>query len=114
MRDYIKRGYRAALMALTRGSDEDDARCDAIHDYNMGIAEKAYTSIMDGFYDYAYIRDGAQLRVFHKSLRGNFIQCSHFCKLNGEWEATSHADVQDIREIADELISGRHINYKRI
>lgn len=110
MRRYIKRSERAAVMLFRRGSSADEARMDAIEAQHADIAQSVYSGLLSGLTDYAYIKHGKHLIVYHRSTRGEFVQASHFTYFNGEPEAVMHTDVTDAKKLADTLIPGTYIN----
>ena len=109
MREYIKCNHRAAVMLFRRGSEADFDRADAIDAHNTGIASRAYTGIMEGRFDYAYIRNGVHLIVYTRSTRGNFIQASYFSNLDGDTVATMHSNITSPDKMRDTFIPGRYI-----
>lgn len=108
MREYIKSAHRAAVMLFRRGNDADYAKVDAIDAHNNAIATRVYNAIMNGSIDHAYTRDGRRLWVYTRSLRGDFVQVSHFCDFNGTMEAISHTDAHGPADM--ELLPGTYIN----
>ena len=109
MRMYIKSGYRAALMLLRRGSEDDIKRIEAIDAHHKAIASRVYNALMDGDADYAYINNGPRKIIYTRSLRGKFVQASYFCLINGDYEATMHSDITDIKKLQDTMIEGKYI-----
>lgn len=102
MRYYIRATRRATLALFHRGTDADYDKIDEIDRHNREIMEKIYTGIMTGRISGAYIRHGAQIDLYTKSLRGDFVQLSHFCDLpNGETVATSHHDAHSAAEMEE-------------
>ena len=108
MREYIKCAHRAAIMLFRRGNEADHAKVDAIHAHNKAIATRVYNAIMDGSINHAYTRDGRRLWVYTRSLRGDFVQVSHFCDFDGTMEAISHTDATSPDKM--ELLHGKYIN----
>ena len=109
-REYIKCAARAAIMCFKRGSDADFARADAIDAHNTAIAERAFTAIMNGHAEYAYIRDGKRLTVYTRSLRGNFVQASYFFEIDGDMVATMHSDIHGAQDMEHTFTPGKYIN----
>ena len=110
MRYYLKSGRRAALMLFRRGSDADFDRADRIEEHNRGIMQGIFSGLMQGTISAAHITAGAHLDVYTKSLRGDYVQVSHFCKLRGVWEACSHSDAHSVEDLTRDLKTGRYIN----
>lgn len=114
MRIYIPAAYRAAIMALKRGSAEDIARTDAIHAAAQEAARTLYKAITTGEAAEAhqiYTSYYPHLIVYTRSNRpGVQIQASHFYKslhTGGAWTATSHHNINRPEDI--ELIPGEYL-----
>lgn len=102
MRYYLKATRRATLALFHRGSADDYSKLDEIERYNREIMETIYIGIMTGSISGAYIRHGERLDLYTRSLRGDFVQLSHFCDLpNGETVATSHHDAHSAAEMEE-------------
>ena len=110
MRYYIKSTKEAALMVFKRGLDEDYDALDAIEDYNAEVLTGIYNAIMDGTADYAYIESDLHMDAYTRSLRGDFVQISHFGKIDGHWVALSHTDATDAKKMIEETKTGCYIN----
>lgn len=120
MRIWIKARYRAALALFhTMGTPAHAAavaRVDAIDAQHMDAAAKIFTAIKSGDYDYADQTDRAGvLHIYHRSTRHDGIQCSHLCRIKGEYIPTSHTDIMTPADIIkrDSLSTG-YINIRRI
>lgn len=113
MRKYLRAARRAAVMLFRRGNDADWALVDEISAYNLNVMEGVINGLMDGEIGAAYIRMGRRLDVYTKSLRGEFVQISHFCELDGNMEALSHADVHTAAEALERTAVGHYINILR-
>lgn len=103
MRIYIPAAYRAAKMALRRGSAEDIARADAIHAAARKAARQLFDAITTGEADEAHQRHtgGQLLTIYHRSTRpGVLIQASTFYRdRSGSWTASSHHDINTPEDI---------------
>lgn len=102
MQIYVPATYRAALMALRRGTDADIERIDAIDAKHLAIATRLYNGIMDGTITEAhqYHCAGHGLIVYHRSTRGNHVQVSSFYRdTDGDWDAQGHKDVFSPKDI---------------
>lgn len=110
MRYYLKSGRRAALMLFRRGSDFDYERVDKIDAHNSALMQEIYNGLMSGTMSAAYITVGTRRDIYTKSLRGDFVQVSHFCKFRGDWEATGHGDAYTGKAMADGAMCGHYIN----
>lgn len=96
MQIYIPGTYRAALMALKRGSDTDIRRIDAIDARHRAIANRLFDGLMSGEFSEAHLRYNGPwgLMIFHKSTSGEHIQASCFLRdTDGDWIAQSHRDI---------------------
>ena len=114
MRQYIRCSCRAYTMLFIRDSEADEARVEAINAYNMEIASNVYNDLMNATADYAHIRDGKRLIIYHRSTRGDFVQASHFCEINGVMEAIMHTDIHTPEKLAETFIHGKYISTRRI
>ena len=111
MRIYIPAAYRAAIMALKRGSAEDIARTDAINAAAQEAARTLYKAITTGEAAEAHQKHtgGQLLTIYHRSTRpGVMIQASTFCReRSGDWTASSHHDINTPDDI--ELHEGGYL-----
>lgn len=117
MRIWIK-GHRRAGLALFRKyrhpetAEAAEARVNAIDAYNAAIAKRIYNAITSGTALYAHqlYNHGYTRQVIHQSSRGDHLQITHLCKINGEWTPTSHQDAYSARDIDRALICGQYVN----
>ena len=110
MRLYMRQTKRAALVLFKRGTDRDYERMEQLEAHNMEIARRLYAGLMDGTINHAYARKGGRLLVYTRSLRGDFVQVSHFAEIGGDWVATCHCDATSAEKVEDESIKGAYIN----
>lgn len=110
MRWYFKQTRRAALAVFRRGTDRDYDRLDALDEHNLEIARRLYAGLMAGTINHAYVRNGGRMDVYTRSLRGDFVQVSHFAEIGGDWVALSHCDAQDAEKLLDESRRGVYVN----
>lgn len=113
MRIYIPAAQRAAIMALRRGSAEDIARADEIHEAAQEAARRLYKAITTGEAAEAHQRSGHLLTIYHRSTRpGVILQASTFYRSRaGEWEPSSHHDINRPEDI--ELHPGEYLTITR-
>ena len=111
MRIYIPAAYRAAIMALKRGSAEDIARTDAINAAIQEAARTLYKAITTGEATEAHQKHtgGQLLTIYNRSTRpGVMIQASTFCRdRSGSWTAISHHNINTPDDI--ELHTGEYL-----
>lgn len=117
MRIWIKATYRAAIALFHKYShpetaEKAEARAEAIDAHNSAIAERIYNDITEGrtLYAHQLYNRGFTRQVIHQSSRGDYLQITHLCKINGEWTPTSHQDAHSARDIAKTMIHGQYIN----
>lgn len=117
MRIWVKATYRAAMALWHKYSHPEtaeaaEARADAIEDHNNTIAGRIYSDITEGraLYAHQLYNRGFTRQVIHQSSRGDYLQITHLCKINGEWTPTSHQDARSAHDIAKALMHGSYIN----
>lgn len=108
-REYIRCQAHASVMLFRRGNDADYARVEAIEKHNLGIACRVFDQLMTGAAPYAYIRSPKRLVVYTRSLRGNYVQVSHFCEINGDIVPLSHTDATRPEEMEMSFVPGKYI-----
>ena len=117
MRIWIKATHQAAIALFHKYSHPEtveaaEARVNAIDAHNSAIAERIYNDITEGraLYAHQLYNHGFTRQVIHQSSRGDHLQITHLCKINGEWTPTSHQDAHSAHDIAKALIHGSYIN----
>jgi len=117
MRIWIKATHRATIALFRKYSRPEtaeaaEARADAIDAHNTTIAKRIYSDITAGrtLYAHQIYNHGFTRQVIHQSSRGDYLQITHLCKINGEWTPTSHQDAHSARDIANALMHGSYIN----
>ena len=101
MRVYIPATYRAALMALKRGTDADIERTEEISRKHADIAKRIFDGLTQGTISEAHQRTPHSLTIYHRSTRHNgIIQCSHFYRMtpDSDYYAVSHTDITTPRD----------------
>lgn len=117
MRIWIKATYRATIALFRKHrhpetAEAAEARADAIDAHNSAIAERIYNDITAGraLYAHQLYNAGFTRQVIHQSSRGDHLQITHLCKINGEWIPTSHQDAHNAQDIDRALKHGYYIS----
>lgn len=108
MRFYLHALHAASLAVFRHGDKEAWDRVDALEKANLRVCEAVFEGLSSGLYSVAWVRDGTQLLVIHRSGRG--IQCSHFGEVNGKTVAFSHKDIKSGTDIQDDVPPRHYIN----
>lgn len=95
MRYYIRQGEGRVVLQLFKAEGERykklEQKWNEIIAQHNGVRRSVFDAVMNG--GVAQMKTENYLNIYSKSLRGDFVQESHFVRLNGEWEALSHRDV---------------------
>lgn len=113
MRLYLKAKRRAALMVLRRGTNADYDRVDAIEAHNRAILSRVYDGLLTGEITAARVRSPLHQDIYTRSLRGDFVQISHFGLIGGRWEALSHTDAHNVRDMTENSKCGCYITIRK-
>ena len=94
MRIYLKGTQRAAIKALRDG---DCADFDRVMSENEAAIATVFDGLMDGRYDYAFIRKGANVSLYTRSARTDGVQRTAFWDRDGELVPLSDQQYRDAK-----------------
>ena len=110
MRIYLKGTHRAALRMFRHGDHSDIDRITAENDAAIATV---FDGLMDGRYEYAFIRDGENVHLYTKSARIDGVQRTTFWDRNGEWVPLSDQQYHNVKDWKrDGYPSRRYMNVK--
>ncbi len=118
MRLYVKSEY-AATLALFRacGTDKEheaETKMELVTAYNAAVSTHLYTIIKEGATAYQKHTSGRRLDIYHMSTRTpGQIQASHFCLINGTWEAMSHSNITSPKKMYNNLVKGCYVSIRK-
>ena len=108
MRFYLKATCRAAIKALR---DDDCEDFDRAVSENEAVIRSAFDGLMNGQYDYAFIRRNNAVTLYTRSAKTDGVQLTAFWDRDGELIPLSDGQYRDAESwISDGYPDGCYLN----